>query len=270
MSIASASAAYAPNAATLRRLRESGFPRGRDRAAPVAVAGNERTPVAFASVDDAQQLILAFATHELRGEIAVQRTLAEVALADPDAGAAVLRELGERVVVACERQERLLAALLSLARSECRRLRREPVDLAATAAEVLRAQDHRGLRRTITLELARTTGDPLLVERLAANLVANAVRHNIAGGRVDVRTYTAAGRAVLTIANTGPLIPAGDLTRLFQPFEQGSCRTGRPADGLGLGLTIVQAIAHAHDATVTTRARTRGGLRIEVAFPALD
>jgi signal transduction histidine kinase len=108
------------------------------------------------------------------------------------------------------------------------------------------------------------------VERLLANLVANAIRHNIPRGRIDIRTHTAAGRAILTIANTGPLIAAGELTRLFQPFQRLSSHPGPSADGVGLGLAIVQAIANAHDATVTAQARTGGGLGIDVAFPALD
>jgi signal transduction histidine kinase len=212
------------------------------------------------------QRFLAYAAHELRGSIARQRTVAEVALADPNADTVALREVGERVVATCEQQERLLEALLTLSRGECRRLRRDPVDLAATAADVLRAQDPHGLEGTTTLELAPTTGDPQLVERLVANLVTNAVAHNIPGGRVDVATYTAAGRAVFAIANTGPVIPTGELARLFQPFQRFSSGAG----GVGLGLAIVRAIAGAHDATVNARARIGGGLRIDVAFPALD
>src|SRR5215470_12642031 len=148
-----------------------------------------------------QQRFLAYAAHELRGSLTLQRALAEVALADPDADAAALREMGQRVVLACQRQERLLEALLALSRSACAQLPQEPVDLAVTAAEVLRAHDHCGLRSSATLELARTTGDPRLVERLVENLVANAVAHNVPGGRLDILTYTAAGRAVFTIAN---------------------------------------------------------------------
>jgi signal transduction histidine kinase len=215
----------------------------------------------------AQRFFFAYAAHELRGEIALQRALAEVALADPSADAAALREMGERVVGACERQERLLAALLALSRSGCGNLRREPVDLAVTAADVLRAEDHRGLRSTVALDAARTSGDPELVERLVANLVVNAVRHNVPGGRVEVGTYTVAGRAVFTIANSGPVIPAGELGRLFQPFEQLSCTD---AAGAGLGLAIVHAIATAHDATITAQPRHGGGLGIDVAFPALS
>lgn len=232
--------------------------RTRDRGASVAVTALE-----------AQRRFLANAAHELRGSIALQRTLAEVALADPDADAVVLREMGKRVVSACERQERLVEALLVLSRSECGHLRREPVDLAVAAADVLRAHARHGLGCTTAFEPARTNGDPQLVERLVANLVANAIRHNVAGGRLDVVTYTATGRAVFAIANTGPPIPAGEVQRLFQPFQRLGSRTGSSADGVGLGLAIVQSIADAHDATVTARARAGGGLGIDVAFPAL-
>jgi signal transduction histidine kinase len=271
MSAASASATSAPRKAKLMRLSGARLLRARDRSAAVALAGIVGAGVAPASVAvEAQQRFLAYAAHELRGEIALQRTFAEVTLANPSADTAALREMGERVVAACERQERLLETLLTLARSEGRRLRHEPVDLAATAAEVLRAHDHHGLRSTAAREPARTTGDPQLVERLVANLVANAVRHNVPDGRFDVATYTAAGRAIFTIANTGPLIPPGELTRLFQPFQRLRSHAGAPADGVGLGLAIVQAIANAHDATLTAQPRTGGGLRIDVAFPARD
>jgi signal transduction histidine kinase len=249
-------AASAPTKVAPMRVREARLLRTHARRASVAL--------------EAEQRFLAYAAHELRGEIALQRTLAEVALADPNADGAALRKMGERVVVACERQERLLAALLGLSRSGGGSLRREPVDLAATAAEVLRAHDRHGLEITVTLELARTSGDPLLVECLLANLVANAVRHNHAGGRIDIATYTAAGRAVFAIANTGPLVAAGELPRLFQPFQRLRAPAGPAADGAGLGLAIVRAIATSHDATIAAQPRTGGGLAIDVAFPAPD
>jgi signal transduction histidine kinase len=215
---------------------------------------------------EAQRRFLAYAAHELRGSITLPRALAEVTLADADAGAAALRDMGERVVAACARQERLLEALLTLSRSERGGLRREPVDLASTADEALRANDQHGLTITTSLELARTTGDPQLVERLVANLVGNAVAHNVQGGQLDIATHTATGRAVFAISNTGALIPARELPRLFQPFQ----RHGSPAGGVGLGLAIVQAIAEAHDARITAHARPHGGLAIQVAFPSLD
>ena len=228
-----------------------------------------RAHVATATSDslEAQRRFLAYAAHELRGGITVQVAVTEATLSDPNADTVALREMGEQVLAACWRQERLLTALLTLIRTEHGHLRREPVDLAATAGKVLRAHDQHGLTSTTALELARTTGDPQLIEHLVANLVANAVRHNISGGRLAVTTYTAAGRAILTIANTGPVIPPGEVTRLFQPFQRHSANTGRCSDGVGLGLSIVQTIANAHDATLTAQAPTSGGLVIDVAFP---
>lgn len=232
--------------------------------------GGTLTTSAATDLSQADGCFIAYAAHELRGEISLQLMLAEAALADPNADTATLTEMGEQVAAACERQQRLLKALLTLARSEYGRLQREPIDLATTAAQALRAHDHHGLTSTTALEPAQTTGDPQLIERLVANLVDNAVRHNVPGGRLDIATHTAAGRATLTIASTGPRIPADELTRLFQPFQRLSSHADPTANGVGLGLAIVQAIANAHDATVTAHARTGGGLRIEIDFPAQD
>ncbi len=232
-------------------------------------SGGTLTTTAAWNPAETERWFAAFAAHELRGEITLQLALAEATLADPTADTAALREMGNSVVAACEREERLLEALLTLARTEYGHLRREPVDLAGTAAAVLRAHDHRELKSTTALEPARTTGDPLLLERLIANLMENAVRHNLPGGRLDTATYTAAGHAILTIANTGPVIPSGELTRLFQPFQRRNSHEGVSADGVGLGLAIVQAIANAHDAVVNAEPRTGGGLRIVVGFPAV-
>jgi hypothetical protein len=120
--------------------------------------------------------------HELRAPVALQRTLIEVTLADPDADAVALREMGERVLASCEQQQRVIDALLELVRSGPGRRRHEPVDLATIAAEALQAADLGGLEQVLALERAWTTGDPDLLERLAGNLVSNAIRHNIVGG----------------------------------------------------------------------------------------
>lgn len=265
MSPGSARATSATRKATLMRVPTARLVRTLDRGAQRGAIAPRRD----AAPAGAEDRFPAYAAHELRGSIALQRTLAEVALADPNADRETLREMGERVVVACERQELLLEALLTLARSECGRLRREPIDLAAIAAEALRARDRHGLGGTTALEPAHIVGDPHLVERLVANLVVNAVRHNLPAGRVDVATHTAVGRATFTIANTGPLVAPGELPRLFQPFQR-LHPADRAPEGVGLGLAIVQAIATSHDATITAAPLARGGLRIEVAFPALD
>jgi signal transduction histidine kinase len=167
-------------------------------------------------------------------------------------------------------QERLLEACLTLARSRCGLMRHEPVDLAAIADEALRAHDLSGLESVVLLEPAWTTGDPSLIERLAANLVSNAIRHNLVGGRIEVASRTESGHAQFTVANTGPLVPASALKRLFEPFQRLNSHPRIFSDGVGLGLAIVQAITDAHDATLTADARTGGGLEIAATFPALD
>ena len=212
----------------------------------------------------------AYVAHELRTPLATQHVLLELALADSNIDVAAWRAVGEDVLRACQQQERLLEACLTLARSRDHRQRCDPVDLAPIAAETLRAHDLGELERVVVLEPAPTSGDPDLIERLADNLVSNAVRHNIPGGRIEVETRTESGRAILSVANTGPLIPADELQRLFQPFQRLNANPRTLGDGAGLGLAIVHAIADAHTARLTARARTGGGLAIDVAFPSLD
>lgn len=205
-----------------------------------------------------------YVAHELRTPVAAQRALLELALADPDADVASWREIGEDVLAACRQQERLLEACLTLARSRCGARPSERIDLAAIAAEALRTHDASALDRVVALEPAWTLGDPCLADRLVANLVSNALRYNTLGGRIEVATRTESGRAHLAVANTGPQIPAGELRRLFQPFQRLA-----PTEGVGLGLPIVQAIADAHDGVVIAHAPMGGGLEIDVSFPAI-
>jgi signal transduction histidine kinase len=217
---------------------------------------------------EAQRQFVANASHELRTPLTLERTLLELALSDPNANVDSYRHTCEQLLAVGEQQERLIEALLTLSRSQRGLDGRQPVDLAAIAAVAAAAADHGGLALDATLEPAHTTGNPRLVERLVANLVSNAIRHNIGGGHVGLTTQTRDGHAVLTVANTGPKIPASELERIFQPFQRLDPARTSNGPGLGLGLSIVQAIADAHEATITTRAPADGGLHIEVSFPA--
>ncbi len=219
-----------------------------------------------------QRQFVANASHELRTPLARQRTLIEVALADPDPSVASLRSVCQRLLVTGEEQERLIEALLTLARSQRGLDRREPVDLAAIADGVLRARwpevAARGLTVTASFQPAFALGDAPLAERLVTNLVENAVRHNVPGGAVEVGTGTWAGRAILSVFSGGPPIPPDQVDRLFQPFQRGAPRDrtgGR--NGLGLGLSIVAAIAQAHGAWLQAHALPGGGLGIRAGFP---
>jgi signal transduction histidine kinase len=181
------------------------------------------------------------------------------------------RATSEELLALGDQQERLIKALLTLASSERGIERWEPFDLAEIAGKAILDGQHDAQRRNIRIDAALSpapaTGDPSLAESLAANLVDNAIRHNLAGGHVQIATTTTAGRAVISVGNTGQLIPPGQIGRLFQPFQRlGSART-QNARGHGLGLAIAYAIASAHSATLTANARPEGGLHIEVSFP---
>jgi len=227
----------------------------------------ERLEASFES----QRHFVANASHELRTPLSAERTLLQVALADPDATAETLRSTCQEVLVLGDQQERLIEALLTLASSERGVEQWEPFDLAAIAGKVIDDRRHEAERRGIRLDAALTAapaaGDPSLAEILVANLVDNAIRHNVPGGRVGISVTMTAGRASVRVGNTGPVIPPGELERLFQPFQRLGHERIRHGDGHGLGLAIVHAIATAHGAAVTATARPDGGLDIEVSFP---
>jgi signal transduction histidine kinase len=203
----------------------------------------------------------------LRTPIALQLVLAEAALADPHADTVAWRAMGEEIVASCQHQQRLIEALLDLTRSQHGLARQEPVDIAAITGQALQGYELRELDSVVALEPAVATGDPTLLERLAANLISNAIRHNIPHGRIEVATRTDAGHARLSVANTGPFVPAGEIERLLQPFQRAGADRVTHGDGLGLGLSIVHAIATAHQANLTLAPQPTGGLRIEASFP---
>lgn len=225
-----------------------------------------RLQVAF----DAQRRFVANASHELRTPLTLQRALIEASLGDRAATIESVRSNQERLLEIGEEQERLLEALLTLASSERGIEYRQPVDLAEVTDTVLLTlrpeADRLGLQVQTSIARAATTGDHDLLERLVANLLDNAVDDNIPGGQVDVVTGTKAGRAFLSVANSGPMIPPEQVNRLLEPIQRLD-RTRHTNDHHGLGLSIVRAIADAHDATLTTRPQPHGGLHIEVTFP---
>jgi signal transduction histidine kinase len=221
---------------------------------------------------EAQRHFVANASHELRTPLAAERTLLQVALADPGATVETLRSTCRQLLALGDQQERLIEALLTLASSESGITRRESFDLAEIARKAIighsQEADRRGIRVEAALNAAPATGDASLAYSLVANLVDNAIRHNQDGGQVEVSTMTIDGHATLAVGNTGVVIPADGVDRLFQPFQRlGTERTGH-AGGNGLGLAIVRSIANAHGASLTVTARTEGGgLDSTVSFP---
>ena len=216
---------------------------------------------------EAQRRFVANASHELRTPLTLERALVEVALADPDADTESLRQTLRKVLDAGREQEQLIAALLMLSRSQRGLDHYAPIDLREIAGDAVEGIEGAVLVET-ELGRAETSGDPALVERLVANLVGNAVRHNVDHGWIAVSTSTRGGRAYLSVRNSGPVVPPAELDRLFQPFQRLDGRRDTDRGGLGLGLSIVEAIAAAHGAEVVVGARPDGGLDVEVGFLA--
>lgn len=224
---------------------------------------------------DSQRRFVANASHELRTPLTLDRALLERALGRTEPDQEFWRTTCERLLASSQQQDRLVEALLTLARSESGVHRLESFELSSAIDDVLLSPeiDATGipdLRVQAAGRPAPVTGDRRLVERLVRNLVDNAMRYNQPNGCVDITTRTDAGHAVLSVSNTGPTVADHDVDRLFQPFERLSPSRSGQRDGTGLGLSIVKAIADAHDATVAAIPRPGGGLNVEVTFPPVE
>lgn len=218
---------------------------------------------------ESQRQFVANASHELRAPLTRQRALIQVALADPGASFGSLRTAHERVLASEHHLEQMIDGLLALTRGQAGLERREQLDLAVLASEAILAREREldGFDVRAALEPAPIAGDPRLLERLLSNLIDNAISYNAPGRQVEITTGTRDRRALASVANSGPAVPPDQIKRLFEPFQRlDGARTSHNS-GQGLGLSIVQAIAGAHRADLTARARSEGGMTFEVAFP---
>jgi signal transduction histidine kinase len=224
----------------------------------------ERLDRAFTS----QRQFIANASHELRTPLTVMRTAIDVVLAKPEPTRGELVSMAAEIRQAVAHCERLIEALLVLARNDQARTLTDPLDLAAVAEDALEGRSANGITMTATLGEAPVTGDGVLLERLVANLLDNAERYNIAGGTVTISTSAHNATSVLRVVNTGTVVPADLVERLFLPFTRLDDRTRH--DGFGLGLALVSSIAAVHGGTVTATAVPAGGLDIIVRLPRRD
>lgn len=218
---------------------------------------------------DSQRRFIANASHELRTPLTLNRALLEVAISRPNASADV-HMLGDTLLAVNARHERLIEGLLLLASSERELHERRFIDLADVVEHVVSTSD---TPSHVELEVvsgeAPTSGDPVLLEQLVRNLLENGTRHNHSDtGWVRIETgRDSTGRATLEVSNSGPLVPPYEVGSLFEPFRRLDGERTAGAKGVGLGLSIVHAIAQAHEGEVTLAPRPEGGLKVTVALP---
>lgn len=222
---------------------------------------------------EAQRRFTADASHELRSPLTALRTELELALRS-DRDPAEYRRVVASALEETERLGDLLDDLLTLARSDAGAIEPRPreislVDPVRRAVErVTQQADEKQIDVTLEAD-AQVPGvwDPELLERLAWNLVENAVKYTTPGGHVRVRVDGSDdGAGVLEVSDTGPGIRDEDIENIFDRFYRAD-RSRSDAGGTGLGLSIVRAIAVAHGGEVAVENREEGGARFVVRLP---
>ena len=230
----------------------------------------ERLDAAFA----AQKRFVANASHELRTPLALTRTAVEVTLAKPKVADAQWREMAADVARSTSRSQALIDGLLTLARSEVisdSAVEEDDLaDLAAEALDLIRQAAHaRNLKITNWLDPAPVRGNVALLSRAVANLLENAVMYNLDAGTLTVRTDRHGSWSRLVVSNDGPTLAPADVSMLFEPFHRGeNTRGSQDGSGVGLGLSIVQAVVTAHGGEIDARPRSGGGLHLQVRLPS--
>jgi two-component system sensor histidine kinase BaeS len=167
--------------------------------------------------------------------------------------------------------------LFELARLDAgAQLDRRPLLLTEIAAEVVDAMQAQAQRASVTLTLAVEAAVPPLsldgarMERVIANLLRNAMEHTSEGGHVAVRVGVEEGWARLSVTDDGEGLAAEDLPRIWDRFyraEKSRTRGAIPADGAGLGLSIVRGIVEAHGGTVDVKSARGAGATFSVSLP---
>ena len=229
-----------------------------------------RLEVAF----DAQRRFVANASHELRTPLAIMRTTLDVAIAKPGGVPAQTRELDAELRLDLDHADLLLESFLILAHAENGQLgERNQVALEPLIRSALsdRADQIAATELTVETDLAAVdvAGSPTLLRRMIANVIENAVHHTEQGGSVEIALAPLHGRrARVTIDSSGPALDQDAVTQLAQPFKRLSQDRTGSQDGHGLGLSIVAAVAAAHDGQLDLHARAQGGLRVQITLPA--
>jgi signal transduction histidine kinase len=221
---------------------------------------------------DAQRSFVANASHELRTPLAMMRTSLDVAAAKSPPISNDAWVLSAKVREGLDQAERLVESFLVLARAQrgviddvttvsLPQITADALDSLADAADATDVTLQRGF------DEAEVVGSRTLLYRLAVNLIDNAIRYNPGRGWVHVTTAAAGPSVRLVVENSGPALDPAEVAQLGKPFRRGGAERTFSDGGVGLGLSIVVAIAAAHHGTVELEARPQGGMRVEITLP---
>jgi signal transduction histidine kinase len=229
----------------------------------------ERLGVAF----DAQRRFVANASHELRTPLAMMRTSLDVAVAKPEGVPPQLQALDSELREDLDHADRLLESFLVLARAQHGALTDQssvPLERIVTAA--LEARSDAIVEQQIEVQTAlapvRVTGGETLLSRMVENVIENAVRYNQPHGFINVTSEIHGEAARLVVESDGPVLDQRSVAELAQPFRRLGAERTRSENGLGLGLSIVAAVAAAHGGALDLHARPQGGLRVQITLPS--
>lgn len=215
----------------------------------------------------AQDRFVANASHELRTPLTTTRTALEIPL-EQGTVPAELQPNMQRALRATEQSERLITALLALARSRAGLEHVEPVELSELIVAEIEDLDSEEIVVHSDLRDLTVEGNTVLLARAVRNLLENGIRHNAPGGELWVRCRRERGRAVIEVESTGAPITPATVELLAEPFYRGDAsRTSAGPDGTGLGLAIVQSVAKTHAGELRLRARKGGGLIAALVLP---
>jgi two-component system phosphate regulon sensor histidine kinase PhoR len=249
------------------------------RAAAVASNGGGGAVVVLHDVSDLRRMdqirrdFVANVSHELRTPLTAIRGYVEALIDDPGDAANTRRFLGI-IKSQSRRMDRLVTDLLRLARLDARQetLERTRCDLRLLIAEVVAdltpalEANRQQVAIHIPEELRHLSLDPAKFHDILRNLIENAVHHSPQGAAVHIDVTRDRHSYTIEVADSGPGIPAADLTRIFERFYRVDKSRSRPG-GTGLGLAIVKHLVELHGGTVTAANRAEGGAAVRVVLP---
>jgi two-component system OmpR family sensor kinase len=213
---------------------------------------------------------VADASHELRTPLSAVRAYAELfargAESRPDDLARSMRGIERE----SERMSVLVDDLLLLARlDEGRPLEREPVALDELVGEAVETAQAVEPDRPIRLETepAGVLGDRERLRQIVDNLLGNVRAHTPAGTPVSVRVAASNGSAVVEVADSGPGLGDEETDRVFERFYRADESRSRASGGVGLGLSIVAAVAEAHGGSVAAQSEPGRGAVFRITLP---